>query len=936
MKRWLFISLFGVMPLWALNIGDTIEVYLPQLRSSFAWDRFPTKAYIADTAYGAYIAVFRYNLYPYRIIEVPNFRDFPPAAWEVGPQWSKRLEIEGSSIYYPAIKYTSDNFTGITYLQTPPINLYITNTVDTVVFTYKLTYLNPNDTIKVMFAKVSDTTCWELSGVITTTSSTRTQGRFPVPIGSSCGLSDNDTVFARIVFNDNSNLTLDTSKYFAIYDLYVGGRTYRPYAKKPRDAAPDTLSISKADSIVADIKNAWTGIKSAIDNFMGVSPSDLVDKDGNGRVIILIGPYHTVSPADASNFPDGRLWPPLFFYDPFDENNAEIIYVNTAWNLYYNKFPTSNPNRIDYLRKVLAFYYAKYVAYSADQTEADTSRYPMYLINMNLSFKAAWIAHKAMVNSFDPDTLYSYAKGIFNDVLYSFGTGTEATYLFSTATLYDGKMTRWSDIARNTIWMLYLEELTSENDVKNAIRERDVMFMYLPIIPNSVLNLIMSRGKTFQEVYEEFSLKVFAAGRPYISRISGFPTFSNPLLRNTVLSSDPPSASLKANQLFFYSATAFSFGPGSVWLTFDGDDNNFINDTLSGYKVYLIDTVSNTFTTLNLDKRNRGYTATLPTFALIINYGNPGVYVIGNRDTTNAVVRGVLLLNFFVEPNYAFKRYVDIYAITDTFAYFDASYSGSADGLKVILYPEDTSRFGYTILTLQRVAHRIYGASAYLWFKDIADNPYYGPIHYKIYRLQSFAGFDYTTAPGVSDSGTIQSVRLGNELVEAYPELLFMRSLSSEKDLLVFYNREGEFTFSEPVDAEVRVKAQMGDKVFVYDGIDWKEVETFYDVDRGEVVAYVSNAYRVYAGKDKPYTTPTTFKAFAEMGRVRVVIPYKSNLNIIIYGLSGRKVKEIRLKDLPAGGYEFNLRDLPKGVYMVKVSAGSNKVVVKVINGGMR
>ncbi|MEO0214308.1 MAG: hypothetical protein ABIL12_02190, partial [candidate division WOR-3 bacterium] len=140
MKRWLFISLFGVMPLWALNIGDTIEVYLPQLRSSFAWDKFPTKAYIADTAYGAYIAVFRYNLYPFRIIEVANFRDFPPAAWEAGPQWSNKIEIEGSSIYYPFIKYTSDGFTGTTYVQTPRINLYITNTVDTVVFTYKLTY----------------------------------------------------------------------------------------------------------------------------------------------------------------------------------------------------------------------------------------------------------------------------------------------------------------------------------------------------------------------------------------------------------------------------------------------------------------------------------------------------------------------------------------------------------------------------------------------------------------------------------------------------------------------------------------------------------------------------------------------------------------------------------------------------------------------------
>ncbi|MEO0222730.1 MAG: T9SS type A sorting domain-containing protein [candidate division WOR-3 bacterium] len=935
MKRWLFISLFGVMPLWALNIGDTIEVYLPQLRSSFAWDKFPTKAYIADTAYGAYIAVFRYNLYPFRIIEVANFRDFPPAAWEAGPQWSNKIEIEGSSIYYPFIKYTSDGFTGTTYVQTPRINLYITNTVDTVVFTYKLTYLNPNDTIKVMFAKVSDTTCWVSAGVITP-SPTRTQGRFPVPIGGPCGLSDNDTVFARIVFVDNSNLSLDTTRYFAIYDFYVGGRTYRPYRKAPRDVAPDTLSISKADSIVSDIKNAWNGVKSAIDNFMGVNPSDLVDKDGNGRVIILVGPYHTVSPADVSNFPDAALWPPLVFYDVFDENNAEIIYLNTAWNLYYSKFPTSDPNRIDYLRKALAFYYAKYVAYSVDRTEADTSRYSRAFINMNLSFKAAWIAHKAMVSSFDPDSLYSYAKGIFNDILYSFGTGADATYLFSTATLYDGKMARWRDIAKNAIWMLYLEEITSENDVKNAIRERDIPFIYLPVIPNSALNLINSRGKTFQEAYEEFSLKVFAAGRPYISRISGFPTFSNPLLRNTVLSSNPPSISLKANQLTLYSATAFSFGSSSVWLTFDGDDNNFINDTLSGYKVYVIDTVSNTFNTLNLDSRNRGYITRAPSFALIINYGNQGVYVAGDKDTTDALVRPVTLLGFFVQPNYAFKRYVDVYAITDTFAYFDASYNRSADGLEVIFYPNDTSRYGYTIITLKGVANRVYGASTYLWFKDIANNSYYGPIYYKIYRLQSFAGFDYRKPDSVSDSGVIQSVKIGKEIVEAYPNLLYMRSLSSERDILVFHNQKGEFTFSEPVDAEVRVKSQMGDRIFVYDGIDWKESETFYDINKGEAVAYVSGAYRVYVGKDKPYSSPSTFKAFSEVGRVRVLIPYKSNLNIIIYGLSGRKVKEITLKDLPAGGYEFSLKDLPKGVYMVKVFAGNNKAVVKVINGGGR
>lgn len=936
MKRFL-LSAFIALPLGAYNIGDTVEFYLPQLRYSFAWDVYPTKAYIADTVDGAYIAVFRHNLYPFRIIDVPNFRDFPPTAWEADSGWSKKLEIEGSNIFYPVIKYTFDALTGAVSILSPPMNLYLTNTVDTIVFTYKLTGINPSDSFKFMVAKVSDTTCWDLAGAITSSDITtsRRDTSFVIPIGGSCGLTDNDTVFLKITFIDNSNVGFDTSKYFALYDIYVGGRTYRPYKKDPRDVPTDTLSIAKADSIVADIKAAWSGVKSAIDNFMGVSPSDLIDKDGNGKIIILVGPFHTTWPGDGK-YPDSRLKPLLSFYDPFDINNAEIIYLNTAWELYDNNFPLSDPNRIAKLRKLLAFYYAKYVAYSVDPSEADTIFYPLYLINMNLSAKASWIAHKAMVSAFDPDSLYSYAKGVFNDKTYSFAAGSDATYLFSTATLYDGRMARWGDIAKFTLWLSYLEELTSVDEVKNAIRERDVIFMYLPIIPNSVLNLIMSRGKTFESAFEEFVLKVFAAGRPYISRISGFPTFSSPLLNGIQLSPPPPNLSLKAYQSILYSATAFSIGPGSQWITFDGNDGNFVNDTLSGYKVYLIDTVRNTFNTLSLDSRNRGKTDTLPSFVMVINYGSSGEYVIGNKDTSDSRVKPVVLEDFFVEPNYAFNRYVDVYVITNTFAYFDASFNGSADGAKVIFYPQDSARFGYTILTLGKISPNLYGTSAYLWFKDISDNPYYGPIIYKIYRLQSFAGFDYTTAPGVADSGVIQSVKLGNELVEAYPNLLFMRSLSSERDLLVFHNDKGEFAFSTSVDAEVRVKAQIGDKVFVYDGIDWKESETFYDIERGEAVTYVSGAYRIYTGKDRPYTKPSVFKAFAEIGKVKVIIPYRSDINLIIYGLTGRKIKEIKLKDLPAGGYEFALNNLPRGVYMVKVSAAGNNAVVKVINGGIR
>ncbi len=935
MKRLALIGgLLGSAPLWAIGIGDTIEVRLPVMRFTFEWDKYPTKAVIVDTADGTYIAVFRKNLYPFRIIENIGFRDFPPTGWEADSSWFSKLIIYSGDIYYPLIRYTYDNFTGASDVKTITIPLVKTHTWDTIYVTYTLNALNSTDTVKFLVAKSSDTTCWDLAGTITSAdiSTSMSLKYFPIPSGA-CGITDSDTVYVKISFVDNSNVPLDTTKFFAIYEFSVGGRIYRP---RPQD----TLSASDVNAIVNNIKIAWRGVKNAINSFVGVSESDLVNRDDIPGVLILVGPYFisnpdtarmTIAPADLQ-----RKWPLLGFYDPIDINGREIIYLNTSYRL-----DTTYLRDTLYLRKWLAFQYARYVAYSIDTSEVDTtSFYPLYLMNMGVTVKACWIAHKAMIAAFDPDTLYSYARGIFNNSFpdvyeeFSFAIGTEATYLFYTALLYDGRHPNPGDIAKFTLWMLYLEELTSEDAVRNAIREEGILFMYLPVEPTSILvssvqNLISSAGKTYYEAYEEFVMKVFSAGRPYIQRIPGFPVFSNPLLKNTRLTSDPGGLQLKANPLLLFSTNVFGFAVGSNAFTFDGYDGNFIGDTMSGYKVYVIDTVSNTFNELTLDERNRGVYWGVPTFVMIINYGTSGDYVAGNKDTTDDRVRPVVLEKFMVEPNYVFNRYVDVYVITDTLAYYDAN----EEGAKVILYPAtDSADYGSSIVTLSPIAPKLYGSNVYLLFKDIYDRPYYGSIVYKIYRMQSFAGLDYRTATGVSDSGIIQSIKLGRELVEAYPGKLYMRSLSSEKDLLVF-NYGKEFAFSLPVDAEIRAKADMGDKVFVFDGVEWREVESYYDADNGEIVAYISGGYKIYVGKDKPSSSPAVFKAYAEIGRIRVIVPYETDIHLIIYGLSGRKVKEYSLKKVPAGGYEFNVSNLPKGVYMVKVKTAKHSAVLKVIGG---
>jgi hypothetical protein len=517
MKRWLFVLPF-LVPVWGFSAPPT-EYYLPQMRYSFAWDIYKTSVDIIDSTDGAYILVFRKNLYPYRIIDVANFRDFPPTGWSADPQWSKKLEISGSDVLFPAVVYTYSPSTGTYSITSLRFNLNETQTGDTIVFSYKLTGLQASDTIKFLVSK--DLSCWAVAGFLTSSdvATDRREGKFAIPLGGPCSISDNDQVYLRISFVDNSNVSLDTSKYFALYSLYVWGRVYRPRIE-------DTLSVSQANDIINDIKSAWAGVKNAIENFMGVSSSE--------KVIILVGPIHSSDPGDGQ-FPDPRIRPLLGFYDPLDINGKPIIYLNTAWDLYYSNFPTADPNRIAKLRKYLAFQYARYIAYLADPSEADTSRYPPYLINMNITAKASWIAHKAMTANFAPADFYSYARGIFNDKNYSFAFGTDATYLFSTATLYDGRVPRGEDIAKFTLWLSYLEDLTSENEVKNAIREQDVLFMYLPTLPTSVLNLISSRGKKFYQAYEEFVMKVFSAGRPDVQSISGFPTFSSPLLKNTLL-----------------------------------------------------------------------------------------------------------------------------------------------------------------------------------------------------------------------------------------------------------------------------------------------------------------------------------------------------------------------------------------------------------------
>jgi len=70
---------------------------------------------------------------------------------------------------------------------------------------------------------------------------------------------------------------------------------------------------------------------------------------------------------------------------------------------------------------------------------------------------------------------------------------------------------------------------------------------------------------------------------------------------------------------------------------------------------------------------------------------------------------------------------------------------------------------------------------------------------------------------------------------------------------------------------------------------------------------------------------------FNPVTTINFSIPEQEIVNISIYNLLGEKVTELVNKTMPAGEYKinFNAEDLPSGIYLAKISAGSYNQIIK-------
>ncbi len=924
---------------------DTVEIYLPTFKLVYGVDDIPTKVSVVDSTDYAYIGVLKYNLYPFNLVDVPSFRDFPPIGWSADPEWYRTYIVEEGNFIFLGVINTKTPATGSYSLTSGLLDLSYTDgpTPDTFRYTYSLTHMEDTDTLYIEIKKASDgPTCWApvdtiTSAEVTTDTTTVSVQIPPASFTYSCGtITDNDTIVLRFRFADNSSVALDSTAYFALYKMYMTGNKYRP-------TPSDTLSDAQVAEYAGIVKAAFNGVPDALLSFMGVDRSVLKTKRDDKKVLILIAPLNSSLATDVDDVEDKKLR--VGYWDMYDTlNTIDVIYINTAQGYANEMFgPSWDTSAV---RRYLAFQYARLIAYSLDTTEAFTW-YPSYLSQFNVAAKAAWMAHKTLKSSFsDP---YGLIQGFRND------PPRVSDPLYVLTLTYEGRPQYAHGIAKSLVWLLNVEEMAGETDIKDAIREQDVIFLYDPIYPSSVDNIITASGSGFYDAVKTFYLKMLGANTSWAGTISGYPRFTIDTLLNQISYGMYVPGLNKEQQLINgLAAIGFKMIPASATdAVFDGKDNNrvvtyvgSVLDTIPGFWLLLVDTVSGTIDTISLDARLRARISDPGGLGkyrlLLVNLGGGTMYSLSLRDTNPPLIHDIGVLPSALAP-----EFVDVYVNIQTYplagdtTFYYAYYDVGSPGIKFAFWPaEDTERYDTLYAVLGYVGMiggttQVYHKSVQLHFTDLFGNLYYGRIKYRLLYAQNRSGIDYVVAPGVGDTvGEVYRIRLTPDMQEIVSGVLSMASLGGSKDVIIVPGKGGEYLFSAPVSAQVRYKAEEGDRLYVFNGHEWVEANYTYYPEEGLIEAFVNSAYGIYAGKDKPSgvsTAPANFSVKGYVGSVSVSVPKATSINLRIYNTMGRLVRTISYEAKTSGRFSFRLNDLPRGVYFVQVRAGSFHGIAKVV-----
>ena len=72
---------------------------------------------------------------------------------------------------------------------------------------------------------------------------------------------------------------------------------------------------------------------------------------------------------------------------------------------------------------------------------------------------------------------------------------------------------------------------------------------------------------------------------------------------------------------------------------------------------------------------------------------------------------------------------------------------------------------------------------------------------------------------------------------------------------------------------------------------------------------------------------------FNEVSRINLNLPTASEVSVAIYDISGRYVKQLEQRFIPAGrsSFSFNAEGLPAGVYLIRLEAGSHRAIMKAV-----
>lgn len=950
MKRLALIAgLLGASPLMAL---DTVEVYLPTFKLVYEVDDIPTKVPIVDSTDYAYIGVLKYNLYPASLIDVPSFRDFPPIGWSSDPEWYRTYIVEEGNFIFMGVINTRTPATGNYSLTSGVLDLSYTDgpIPDTFRYTYKLTHLENTDTIYIEIKRAADSAaCWTpvdtiTSADVTTDTVTAYVQIPPASFTYPCDtipITDNDTIMLRFRFADNSSVSLDTTAYFALYSMYMKSLKYRPTAN-------DTLSDSQVAEYAGIVKAAFNGVPDALLSFMGVDRSVLKTKRADKKVLILVGPINSAVATDVPAEDDKKLR--VGYWDMYDTlNTIDIIYVNTAQGFANVMFGTTWDTAS--VRRYLAFQYARLLAYSLDTTEAFTW-YPKYLSQFNVAAKAAWITHKTLRSYLnDP---YGLSRGFIG---YREDPPRVPDPLYVLTLFQDGRGQYVHGVSKMAVWLLHVEDMAGESAIKNAIKEQNVVFLYDPLYPSSIDNIITASGSNFYDAVKAFYLKLLGANTTWASAIPGYPRFTtDTVLNHITYMTYVPGLNQEQQRMNSLAAAGFRMIPASrTKAVFDGKDDNrvitYINgvlDTIPGFWLLLVDTVSGTVDTIDLDARLRARIVDPSGLGkyrlLLVNLGGSTMYSLSLRDTNPPLVHDIGVLPSALAP-----EFVDVYVNVQTYpidtSFYYAYYDVGSPGIKFAFWPaEDTDKYDtlYTVLLYVGTiggmiggTTQVYHKSVQLRFADIFGNLYYGKIKYRLMYAQNRSGLDYVAAPGVSDTvGEVYRIRLTPDMQEVVSGVLSMASLGGNKDVIIVPRKGGEYLFSTPVSAQVRLKANEGDRLYVFNGYEWVEANYTYYPEEGLIEAFVNSAYGIYAGKDKPSgvsTAPATFSVKGYVGSVSVSVPKATTINLRIYNTMGRLVRTLSYEAKAAGRFSFRLNDLPKGVYFVQVKAGAFHGTTKVV-----